>query len=79
MKKKTTYYFECDFGCSLHEAYNIRQAQKEILQRVGIDSGLKHLRKASEEDIEWVRAMQGYTSAISVLPKTNDNGIGGKP
>lgn len=58
-KKKTLYYFESDRGCGIRAARNLQQAEKEIIREVG-EYGFERCRKATDQDIGWVKAMGGH-------------------
>lgn len=64
-RKLTMYYFETHIGCGLHSANNLQQAQNEIRQEVGY-AVFKSVHKATEEEISWVKAMNGYVPSLEV-------------
>jgi len=54
-----TFYVETGLGCNLVEARTIETARRSALKEVGAYLGVQLIRKASQEDINWVRTMQG--------------------
>lgn len=52
------FYVETGIGCTLIEARNLKSARKIALAEVGTYVGVQTIRKATPEDIAWVRAMQ---------------------
>ena len=63
MTKKTMYYFESEIGCGLHAARGIKSARKQLQYEIG-SSNLKLVRKAKEEEVDWVSAMGGYIPSL---------------
>lgn len=55
----TLYYVETGRGCNLIEASSKERARKEALRDVGTIAGVQLVRKATQDDKDWVRAMQG--------------------
>lgn len=53
------FYVETGMGCNLIEARDKEAARKEALREVGTMAGVSLVRKATKQDIDWVRAMQG--------------------
>jgi len=53
------YYVETDQGCGIRYAKNIQQARKNLLEAEGYNHA-RGVRKATKEDINWVRGMGGY-------------------
>ena len=54
------YYGELYSGhCTLFEARNLQQAWSTFAREEGTNNA-RGVRKASKEDIEWVRGMGGY-------------------
>ncbi len=54
------YYFECDMGCGIRVATNLRQAESRIRREVGTFGDARNIRKATKRDIDWVRGMGGH-------------------
>lgn len=54
----TLYYIETDFGCGIREAKNIQQARKDMREEAG--SFLQVVRKATKDEVAWVRGMGGH-------------------
>lgn len=56
------YYFESDSGCGIRSLSKLSQqaARAELLKEVGTFNGLRVFRKATDDDIAWVKAMGGY-------------------
>lgn len=53
------YYVETGAGCTLIEAGSIERAVQIVVEEVGTIVGVGTRREATDEDIEWVRAMGG--------------------
>jgi hypothetical protein len=53
------YYVETGLGCKLVEDRTIEAARRATLREVGSYLGVQLIRKATQEDINWVRTMQG--------------------
>jgi len=53
-------YAETGLGACLTEARDVESGRRAILKEVGTYNGVKVCRKATKDDIEWVRAMGGY-------------------
>ena len=53
------YYVETMQGCGIRSAANIQVARKSALAESG-SSNFKSIRKATQSDVEWVRAMGGH-------------------
>ena len=53
-------YFESGLGCGVRESKSLEQAKREILREVGTDEGVTLVQKATDENIDWVRAMGGF-------------------
>ena len=54
------YYFECDMGCGIRVATNLRQAESRIRREVGTYGNASNIRKATERDVAWVHGMGGH-------------------
>lgn len=52
-------YFECDMGAGLREYRDLRSAISGITREVGTANRPRKIRKATEDDINNVRAMGG--------------------
>ena len=65
------YYAETGMGCCIREATNLKNARNIILREVGTSNGIRLVRKASQDDIGWVRGMGGY------VPESEGDGGGG--
>lgn len=63
MSKQQLFYLDTDRGCAIRAAQNIKQARRGALREVG-EYGFKNIRKATKEDIEWVRGMGGYVPSV---------------
>jgi len=57
--KKKLYYVETDCGCGIRTAESIEQATRDAVRECGTDN-FKRVQEATEENVEWVRAMGGY-------------------
>jgi len=53
------YYAETGLGCCICEEKSLKSAKLLVLREVGTYTGVSLIRKATEEDIEWVRGMGG--------------------
>lgn len=53
-------YFEFCQGCGIRSAHDLKSGEREILREVGTYNGVSTVRKATDEDISWVRGMGGY-------------------
>ncbi|MBW1992124.1 MAG: hypothetical protein JRI59_08425 [Deltaproteobacteria bacterium] len=56
------FYVETGLLCTLIEARTAAQARRIALREMGTYVGVDLVRKATEEDIAWVTAMQGRRS-----------------
>lgn len=57
----TVFYVETSSNwCALIESNNLNDAKKEVLSDIGYFHGVKLARKATVDDIAWVRGMGGY-------------------
>jgi len=56
--------FKTDMGIALHAAYNSQQAKKEIFDEQGT-AHVKLIKKATEEDIAWIKSMNGYVPSLT--------------
>lgn len=54
------FYASTGLGATLVKAEDEDEAYEKTLRKVGTYNGVKEVRKATERDIEWVRAMGGY-------------------
>lgn len=56
----TKYYFEIEGGlCGIREADDINSARNNLQKEVGTGTAIYVVRKATEDDINWVDAMSG--------------------
>lgn len=56
------YYHNSELGCGLGEARDLRTAESKVRNEIGsyhASAGFT-VRKATKEDIAWVKAMGGY-------------------
>jgi len=58
------YYAETGLGCCIREAETLNLARSLVLREAGTCSGISLIRKATEKDVEWVRAMGGYVPEV---------------
>jgi hypothetical protein len=58
MRKNTLYLHESDFGVGLIAAQSIQQARAEAIRDCGT-SFFRGVRKATAEDVAWIRTMGG--------------------
>ncbi len=54
------YYVSTGLGATLVVAEDQDSAEEKTLRKVGTYNGVQDCREATEQDIEWVRAMGGY-------------------
>jgi len=55
----TIYYAETSMGCVLESASSAEEAKKVIACDCG-ENNITKIRKATKQDVEWVRMMGGY-------------------
>ena len=65
------YYFEADCGCGIRTAKNLENAYSKIQREVGTMNNLSTVRKATEEDIGWVKGMGGYVPEVKKQLKSS--------
>lgn len=53
-------YFECSMGSGIRDYRDLRSAIRGITKEVGTANNPANIRKATKEDIEWVKAMGGF-------------------
>jgi len=58
------YYASTSRGCRLLLANSVRSARSEVQREVGTFEEVTEVRKATQDDISWVRAMGGYVPVI---------------
>ena len=56
---RTIFYVETSLGCALEEAKDAAEARRSQARECGVNN-ITRVRKATEEDISWVRGMGGY-------------------
>jgi hypothetical protein len=59
MTRERTFYIETDFGCRLVEGTTLEKAKEEALQEEGSEH-FQSIRRATEDDVDWVRGMRGW-------------------
>ena len=52
-------YFESGCGCGIRKARDLESGKRAILREVGTYEGVFVTRKATKEDIAWVKGMGG--------------------
>lgn len=57
-RKKTLYYVETDFGCTLDAGRKLEETEKEVRNREG--QYFRNIRRATKKDVAWIVAMGGY-------------------
>ena len=53
-------YFKANLGCGLREYKTLKGAERALLKEVGTYFGLNVVRKATPQDIAWVKGMGGW-------------------
>ena len=57
------YYVETSQGCCIKAGSSLEEARKSALREVGTDN-FESIRKATKEDITWVKCMGGYVPEV---------------
>jgi hypothetical protein len=72
MKPKYKLYYVSlyDGFCGLHANRTLRAAKSEVLKTKGTEN-LKSVSLATNEEIDWIKAMGGYIPNIDVLNEGN--------
>lgn len=58
--KEKLYYVKTGLGCGIRSGLSKEQVYKDELVSVGTYNGIEEVRKATQEDIGWVKSMGGY-------------------
>ena len=57
---KKLYYIETGIGCGIREGEDKDSVVENALKEAGTNAGVQIVRKATQEDIGWVKRMGGY-------------------
>ena len=68
------YYIENDYGCGLSAAKDLESARHAALRENGTNH-FRLVRKATKDDIAWVRAMGGYVPEIKKPLEQNEQAV----
>lgn len=67
-RKNTLYYVNTDQGCGIFAAQSITQAKRKAKDDAG--KGVKSVRRATSEDVDWVQAMGGFVpEGVALKPE----------